>query len=109
MCGLCGVWGGRAHWTGRPQSPDFLTATAVAPPLRDRLQQLGFVNRLIGPFGVTARDWEGVQWIVESVNGGSEIVSDIAALWPAVERLSLRRIDPLSATTLAAFASGRKQ
>ena len=108
MCGLCGVWRGRAHWTRRPQSPDVLTVTAVTPPLRDRLQQLGFVNRLIGPFGVTARDFEGVQWIVKSVNGGSEIVSDIATLWPAVERLSRRRIDPLSATTLAAFASGRK-
>lgn len=105
MCGLCGVWRGKAHWSARAQNPKVFAASANAPRLlRERFQQMAFVNRVVRPFGVTVRDWEGVQWIVDSVNGGSEVVTDIAAIWPAVERLSRRKLDPLSSPLLGAFS-----
>lgn len=61
------------------------------------------LNRVTRVLGVTVRDWEGTQWILDSVNGGSEIVPSVAALWPAVERLSRRKIDPLCAGFLDAL------
>ena len=104
MCGLCGVWRGKAHWTARVHNPKIFVATGDdAAPLRERFAQMTVLNRVLRPFGVSVRDWEGSQWIVDSVNGGSEIVANVAALWPAAERLSKRKIDPLSATLLDSF------
>ena len=105
MCGLCGVWRGKGHWSARAQNPAIFAATRdESNPLRERFHQMAFVNRVIRHLGVSVRDWEGVQWIVESANGGSEIVADIAALWPAVERVSRRKLDPLSLPLLDRFA-----
>ncbi len=71
--------------------------------MRERIQQMAVLNRVTRALGVTVRDWEGTQWILDSVNGGSEIVSSVAALWPAIERLSRRKIDPLCAGFLDAL------
>ncbi|MGD9812270.1 MAG: hypothetical protein AB7U35_13220 [Sphingobium sp.] len=76
--------------------------------MRERLAQIAILNRVLHPFGVSVLDWEGSQWILDSVNGSTEIVADIAAVWPAAERLSKRGVDPLSTTLIESAASVRR-
>ena len=99
MCGLCGLWDGKRHWSAKSQNPKiFGEIPDLSERMRERARQRTALNRVTRPFGVTVRDWETSQWILEHVNGASEVVESIAALWPAVESLARRKIDPLSAT-----------
>lgn len=65
--------------------------------MRERIEQARVLNRIARPLGVTVRDWEGTQWVIESADGGSKIVASLAGVWPAIELLSRRKIDPLGA------------
>lgn len=113
MCGLCGVWRGKAHWSARSQNPRAFGAVAEPSAfMRERIEQVSALNRIAQPLGVTVRDWEGAQWIIDSPHGGSEIVASVAAVWPAIERLSRRKIDPLSANfpnTAPVATAGRER
>lgn len=101
MCGLCGLWGGKAHWSTKSQNPKVFGETfASSERLRERNHQRMVLNRITRPFGVIVRDWETSQWILEHVNGGSEVVESIAVFWSSVEILSKRKIDPLSAALI---------
>lgn len=102
MCGLCGFWGGKAHWSTKSQNPKVFGETLDSSErLRERAHQRMVLNRITRPFDVVVRDWETSQWILEHVNGASEVVESIAVFWSTVETLSKRKIDPLSAALIA--------
>lgn len=64
---------------------------------RDFAHRRTVLNRIVREFGVAVREWGNGQWILDHVNGASVMVDDFAAVWPAVESLARRKIDPLSA------------
>lgn len=104
MCGLCGVWRGKGHWSARTENPRaFAASREPANLMRERTQQLQALNRVTRPFGVSVRDWEATQWIAASQSGASEVVATVADLWPAVERLARRKVDPLAMAFLDAL------
>jgi hypothetical protein len=89
----------------RSQNPKVFGAIGHSSDLmRERSHQAAVLNRVTRVFGVSVRDWEGSRWVLDSVNGGCEVVDSIAAMWPAIETLSKRKVDPLSPALLEALA-----
>jgi hypothetical protein len=46
-------------------------------------------------YGLRLNDWNGSKYILSDKKGRSLIVQDLGSLWPAVEKLLGRPIDPL--------------
>ncbi|MDB5777170.1 MAG: hypothetical protein JWP38_3303 [Herbaspirillum sp.] len=99
MCGLCGMLGGEAHWSdaGRAASDEDLTRTRH----RERQLRVAQLNRVLRGFSCTVSDWQGHAYLLSTLTGNTEIIDNLAQLWPAVERLSGRIADPLAADVLA--------
>jgi hypothetical protein len=92
MCGLCGIFQGGDHWTDG--------AAALSPQLQrtrrhDRLQRVAITNKVLKFYGLKLSDWQGSSYVLSSQTGHSQIIDNIAALWPAAEALRKRELDPL--------------
>jgi len=99
MCGLCGVLGAQEHWT---DSKEQLNQRKVAVnSAQERAYQVRLANRLLGLRGLRLRDWQGKSFVVSNKTGASEIVSHLAEIWFAADKLSKRPIDPLDPELIA--------
>jgi len=94
MCGLCGVFVGEDHWTD----------ATVGEPGRggrtrrhERLHRVAQTNRILKQYGLKLSDWQGSAYLLGNQTGQTAIVSSVAAVWPAAERLRRQAIDPLDA------------
>ncbi len=98
MCGLCGMLGGDAHWSdaGRPATDE----ASSSHRYRERQLRTAHLNRVLREFACSVSDWQGHAYLLSSFTGHTEIVENLAQLWPAVERLSGRCADPLAAEVL---------
>lgn len=98
MCGLCGIVGNAPHWT------DGVPGQAVADPparRRERQERVRALNRVLGPFGLTASDWQAHAYVIANRTGRSEIVDTVAHLWQAAARLRGQPCDPLDPGLIA--------
>jgi hypothetical protein len=91
MCSLCGVLQNE-HWTD--------TGTGR----RARVVRSALLERVLGAAGLTVREWAG-QYVVGDGKGRSEVVSDLAGVWIACERLTGRRLDALDPQLIERLAS----
>ena len=100
MCGLCGIFQGGDHWTDE--------STALSPQVRrtrrhERLHRVAITNKVLKFYGFKLSDWNGSSYILSSQTGQSQIIDNIAALWPAAEALRKRSLDPLDDKLIAAL------
>ncbi len=96
MCGMCGLFEGESHWTD--------TASASSAPTRQaRLRRVALANRVLRHFRLTLSDWQGSKYLLSAATGATEIVDNVAAMWPAAERLLGRPCDPLDGALIAAL------
>jgi hypothetical protein len=103
MCGLCGIVGNAPHWTDgvpRPAAPG-PSAPDTPTRRRERQERVRGLNRVLGPFGLTASDWQGHAYVIATRTGRSEIVDNTAHLWQAAARLRGRPCDPLDPALIA--------
>lgn len=63
---------------------------------RNRLEKVRLVNDLFKHYHLKLEDWNGSKYVLRNAKGKSEIVNDLGALWPAVERLSNVKPNPLN-------------
>jgi hypothetical protein len=104
MCGLCGVFGGEAHWSDAPPDPAGPGGAAGRTTrLQARQQRVALANAVLRHYGLKLRDWSGSSYLLSGATGQTEIVDTLAALWPAAERLARRPCDPLDPALLAAL------
>ena len=92
MCGLCGVFSAATHWTDASASPG---AKAQRTRRHDRLHRAAIANKVLKFYGLKLADWSGTAYILSNQTGQSQIIDNIAALWPAAEALRKRELDPL--------------
>ena len=105
MCSLCGILGGRGHWTESASSPEvFAGRTEVHTPTRERQQRTRILNVVLGHYGLSVSDWTAGKSVLGSATGRTALVDNVGELWPAAERLAGRPLDPLDPTLLAALA-----
>ena len=102
MCALCGTLGGRDHWI-EPHAREGVYVRFADPAARrrERTRRIAEANVILGLFGLSLEDWQADTYLLRTPTGKTEWVADISALWPAAERLTGRRLDPLEAQTLA--------
>jgi len=102
MCGLCGVLGGRGHWTEASTNPETFASGSEAPtPLRERQERTRLVNRVLRHYGLGLKDWSGNAYILKGNTGKTAIVDNLAQMWAQAEVLSGRTLDPLADDLIA--------
>jgi len=109
MCALCGVLGGKGHWSDSASAPAaFAGRTKPQTRIRERQERVRLLNTVLKYHGVVAKDWSGNAYLLTSRTGRTAIVDTVAEIWPAAERLSGRICDPLDDGYLGGLASGRE-
>lgn len=108
MCALCGTLGGKDHWT-EPLAREGVYVRAFDPAARrrERARRIAEANAILRLFGLTMEDWQADSYVLRTLTGKSEVVGDLAALWPAAERLAGRALDPLDAGVLSRREAAR--
>jgi len=82
MCALCGVLLSD-HWAEQGGGR------------RARALRVGFVNRVLGHFGLRLDDWAGRVYVLRDRKGRSVVVGDLAVLWSQAALLAGAPLDPL--------------
>lgn len=106
MCGLCGLLG-VVHWTETAAHADAFSGAPRRTIRGERLHRVALVNAALAPLKMRLRDSQGVNYVLSSATGRTEIVDDIGAVWGAVERLRGAPFDPLDPAWRAALAAER--
>ena len=104
MCGLCGMLAGPAHWTKSASTPAAF-ASRVEPYTRARERQARtrLVNAVLRHYGLSLTDWAGSGYVLSNRTGRHEIVSNLAELWGAADRMLARSCDPLDDALIASL------
>jgi hypothetical protein len=107
MCSLCGVLGSGDHWSDAVARPGVFTLN-VSPHdrRRERANRVATANRLLKRFGLVLSDWQGTSFVLATLTGKSEIIENLAHLWPAAERLTGHAFDPLDPILLKQMEAG---
>ncbi len=103
MCSLCGVLGAEDHWTDAAggRGP-FASRDGRITRRQERQRRVALANRVLSHYRLKLGDWEA-QYVLRTPTGGSELVPDLAHMWPAAERLAKRRCDPLDRALIEAL------
>lgn len=104
MCSLCGILGGRGHWTESAASPEvFAPRAARYTPGRERQERARAANRVLEFYGLSLSQWASTSYLLRNRTGQTVIVNDLSTLWQAAEALAKRPCDPLDDRLLAAL------
>jgi len=102
MCSLCGVLGGRGHWTESGSTPEaFASRLDATTRRRERQQRTQIANRILRHYGLNLRDWSGASYILSNKTGRTAIVNNLSEVWIAAEGLVKDPCDPLDEALIA--------
>jgi len=62
---------------------------------RERQWRITLANALLAPLRLRLDDFQGTAYTLSNATGRTEVLDNLADLWPLAERLSGRPIDPL--------------
>lgn len=106
MCSLCGVLGGRGHWTESASSPDaFASRRDVSTRRRERQERTRLANRVLRHYGLKLADFSGSSYVLSNRTGRSVMVDNITEVWMAAEQMIRGACDPLDPALLAGLAA----
>jgi len=104
MCGLCGILGGRGHWTETATNPEAFAARDAVPTVqRERQGRTALVNRVLDHYGLKLKDWSGSNYVLKGQTGKSAMVDNLSQMWAEAESLTGRDFDPLDDDLIAAL------
>jgi hypothetical protein len=96
MCALCGVLGGRGHWTESAAAPEAFASRAEAHTrARERQTRTRLVNNVLGHYGLRLGDWSGGSHVLRGPTGRTSLVNNLSEMWAAADDLSRKPCDPL--------------
>ncbi len=95
MCSLCGVLGGRGHWTDKSSHPEAFRGAAETTRRRERQERIRLVDSVLGYYHLTVADWAGAAYVIGTHTGRTELVANLSELWTAAESLTGAACDPL--------------
>ncbi|MDP6690644.1 MAG: hypothetical protein QF384_14200 [Alphaproteobacteria bacterium] len=107
MCALCGVLGGRGHWTESAAAPEaFASRPEAHTRARERQARTRLVNRVLGHYGLKLSDWSGGAQVLRGRTGRTALVNNLSEMWAAADDLGRRDCDPLDADLLRRLEGG---
>ncbi|MDP6346727.1 MAG: hypothetical protein QF578_18310 [Alphaproteobacteria bacterium] len=102
MCALCGILGGRRHWTESTGAPEaFASRPEAHTRHRERQTRTRLVNAVLDHYGLRLADWSGGQYVLRGRTGRTALVDNLSELWAEADRLGSRDCDPLDPDLLA--------
>ncbi len=102
MCGLCGIFGGRGHWTETSTSPGtFASRTEAHTVRRERIDRTALVNRVLKHYGLSLKDWSGTSYVLRGGTGKTAMVDNLSQMWAQAEIMTGRDFDPLDEALIA--------
>jgi hypothetical protein len=105
MCALCGVLGGKGHWSDSASAPAvFAGRTEPQTRTRERQARVRILNAVLKQHGVVVKDWSGNAYLLTGRTGRTAMIDTVGEIWAAAERISGRRCDPLDERYLGALA-----
>jgi hypothetical protein len=104
MCSLCGLLGGRGHWTDSAANPEAFRGRAETTRRRERQERTRLVNAVLGHYGLALSEWAGTSTVLRTRTGRTALVENLSELWAAAEGLTGKPCDPLDETLLSALA-----
>lgn len=113
MCVLCGEFVMNIHWTDSRQgnpSDSLVVAGNETQRIRqrERTERVCLANRLLQFSGLKLEDWSGSKYVLRDRKGNALIIQDVGGLWPAVEKMLKRKLDPLDPEFLKPFDKAAK-
>lgn len=107
MCGLCGILGGKGHWTDTATTPEAFAGRADTHTVRrERIERTALVNRVLAHYRMTLKDWSGAQYVLRTGTGKTALVDNLSQMWAEAERLTGREMDPLDERLVAELEGG---
>lgn len=101
MCSLCGVLGGRGHWTDTSSHPEAFRHIEQPTRRRERQERTRLVNTVLDHYGLTLSDWAGTSYVLRTKTGQTALVENLTELWATAEQLTRRDCDPLDERLIA--------
>lgn len=96
MCGLCGILGGKGHWTESQAAPDaFAGRSDSHTARRERIDRTGLVNQVLQHYRLNLKDWSGSSYVLKGGTGKTVLVDNLSQMWAEAERMTGRDLDPL--------------
>ena len=107
MCEVCAIFGAGEHWSdfGRLRDERFPFAD-IQHYRSERRRRIALLNRLFAPLAVTCEDWDGEALMLFDRQGRSRLAPTLSDVWPALEALTSKAIDPLDETYCAGLGHG---
>ena len=93
MCGLCGIFGEKSHWSTQ--------GVAGGTSSRQRFFRARALNRVLGVARCAVRDFAGTQYVLTSPTGAKRVITEMGQLWQEFENLRGAPLDPLDEKVLA--------
>ncbi len=101
MCSLCGVLGCDDHWTSAIARPGVYTRnTDRLARRREAANRIRLANALLEPRRLKIAEWQGTSYLLSSPTGRTQVFESLAHLWPEVEAMTGRALDPLDSDFL---------
>ncbi|MDE0727005.1 MAG: hypothetical protein OSB82_11130 [Alphaproteobacteria bacterium] len=105
MCSLCGVLGGRGHWTESAAAPEaFATRAEAHTRARERQERTRLVNRVLDHYGLRLGDWSAGGHMLRGRTGRTALVNNLSEMWAAADGLARGDVDPLDPELLRHLA-----
>ena len=95
MCGLCGIFGERTHWSTQ--------GVARGTSRRQRFFRLQAINRVLSLVHYTIRDFSGTDYVLCAPTGAQSMVKEMGQMWQDLEKMRGRPLDPLDETIIQAM------
>ena len=99
MCLVCWQLPTIEHWTEdrdiHASDMGFAGSPQERKRRRERLLRVQVLNRILTYYGLRVENWVGAIYRLADSKGSTALVQNLGELWPAVEKLAGRRIDPL--------------
>lgn len=106
MCALCGVFGGKGHWSDSASAPAAFAGRAEPQTrLRERQARARLLNVVLKHHGIVVKDWSGSSYLLTGSTGRTAIVETVGEIWKAVEEITGRPCDPLDERYLGVLAA----
>ncbi len=104
MCGLCGILGGRGHWTDPATNPGAFAGRGDSHTLaRERQVRTALVNRVLGHYALSLKDWNAASYVLRGGTGKTALVDNLSQMWAEAEAMTGRECDPLDEDLIAAL------
>jgi hypothetical protein len=106
MCGLCGILGGKEHWTDSSANQEAFGERSQSRTMRgERMERTELVGRVLKYYRLGLKDWSGNAYLLTSSTGKTVLVDNLSQMWAEAETMINGDCDPLDEDLIVHISS----